>query len=139
LLQDGQSMLDVAFADTGSLATPNLIPQPELGIVDINRGALVDVFYDESSEADINLARALIKPNASGPLRTPLALTEQNFGSVRRFYISCLRDQAITPAAQASMYNALPCERVFALDTDHSPFFSWPLRLASDLVQIAVA
>ena len=34
---------------------------------------------------------------------------------------------------QRRMHGALPCERVFTLDTDHSPFFSAPDALSEAL------
>jgi hypothetical protein len=37
------------------------------------------------------------------------------------------------------MYGALPCERVFTLNTDHSPFFSRPDALLRILSTIARA
>jgi hypothetical protein len=50
---------------------------------------------------------------------------------VPRVYIECLRDRAIPPALQRQMHSASPCQRLLALDTDHSPFFSKPDELAA--------
>lgn len=137
LLPDGWSLLDVATQDAGSLATPNLILEFDEGVVDINRDAVEDIFYARCQREDVNLSRALLKPNPLAPFPTPLELSDANYGRVRRFYISCLEDRAITPAAQASMYTALPCEAVYELHTDHSPFFSRPEAL--DRVFAAIA
>jgi hypothetical protein len=56
---------------------------------------------------------------------------------VRRFYVSCLEDRAITEAAQKRMYTALPCEDVLSIRADHSPFFSNTLELCDHLTHIA--
>ena len=61
------------------------------------------------------------------------------FESVRRLYITCLRDRAISPAAQQRMYEALPCERVLRLASDHSPFLSHSGPLLRSLERIARA
>jgi hypothetical protein len=66
-----------------------------------------------------------------------MAITAEKFGRVPRVYIECLRDNAISPAAQKTMYSATPCSRVIALDSSHSPFFSNPAELAGHLASLA--
>ncbi|PCC69183.1 Pimeloyl-ACP methyl ester carboxylesterase [Nannocystis exedens] len=139
LLPNGATLLDVALKDADSLATPNLIVRSEEGVVDVNRDAVADIFYADCEREVVDRARSLLKPNPLAPFTTPLALTAAGYGSVRRFYISCAKDRAITPAAQRSMVLAMPCEAVHELYTDHSPFFSQPDRLHDVLVQIARA
>ncbi|MBN1696913.1 MAG: alpha/beta fold hydrolase [Spirochaetales bacterium] len=129
LLQSGQSMLDIALQDTGSHVLPNLIILPEEGIIDINRENLVDMFYQLSPAEDVSLARTVLKPNPIAPFSTPLIVTEPNYGSVERFYIFTLEDNAITYPIQQMMVAASPCRAVFVLDTDHSSFFSEPKNL----------
>lgn len=139
LLRDGETLIATATADAASLATPSLIVQANEGVVDIDRAAIAQVFYARSPAEDVNLARALLRPNPLAPFATPLALSAGNFGRVRRFYVACTSDRAITPAAQQAMYTASPCEAVYELHTDHSPFFSQPRRLHEVLAAIAGA
>lgn len=68
---------------------------------------------------------------------TPLVLTESGFGQVPRAYIECLQDRAIPIDLQRHMVSILPCKNVLTLDTDHSPFYSAPEKLASHLLQLA--
>jgi hypothetical protein len=83
-----------------------------------------------------------LKPHLLQPLVPPMRLGA-GFDRVRRFYgfyVSCGRDQAVSPSVQESMIAALPCERVFALaESDHSPFFSHPRDLLRALLEIARA
>lgn len=139
LLPNGASLLDVALRDTESLATPNLCVRPDEGIVDVNRDAIGEIFYADCEREVVDQARTLLKPNPLAPFATPLALTDAGYCSVRRFYVSCAKDRAITPAVQRSMVSAMPCEAVHELHTDHSPFFSQPDRLRDVLVEIAQA
>lgn len=124
LLQSGQSLLDIAGQDTESAVLPNLIPLPEQGIIDIKRDNIVDMFYHLSLPEDIKLAASLLRPNPIAPFATPVFLTEENYGSVERFYIFTLQDHAITYPIQQMMAANSPCEAVFTLDADHSSFFS---------------
>lgn len=137
LLRSGESMFQVASADAGSLTLPNLLVDPVAGVIDIQRDAIRPIFYAECPDADVTLASSLLRPTPLGPIGEPLAVSAASFGSVRRFYIACSDDKAISPAAQQAMVAASPCEKVFTLDSDHSPFFSRPLLLASRLVHIA--
>jgi hypothetical protein len=43
----------------------------------------------------------------------------------------------VPPALQRRMYCALPCDRVIAMDTAHSPFISAPATLALHLATLA--
>ena len=72
-------------------------------------------------------------PEPLKPLVTPLRITDARFGGVPRAYVECSRDRTVTLAAQRAMQAALPCDPVFTLDSDHSPFLSHPRRLAQVL------
>ncbi len=137
LLPNGKTLVDVASQDAESLVTPNLIINPEAGFIDVNRSLLKEMFYAKSPKSDVTLAEKLVRVNPFLPFVTPMNITEQNFGSVRRFYISALQDRAISASVQESMYTALPCEKVYRINTDHSPFFSKPVQLVHDLLDIA--
>jgi len=136
LLPDGVSLFDVAIEDPGSLVTPNLIVDPVHGTADFNRAFLRQMFYGTSPEADVTLATALVRPNPLLPIATPLSLTPQNFGSVRRFYVTTLQDRAISPPVQEMMYTQMGVEKVYSMNTDHSPFFSKPTQLSHILLDI---
>lgn len=139
LLPNGASLLDVALRDSDSLATPNLIVRSDQGIIDVDRDAVDTIFYADCERDVVARARALLRPSPLAPFATPLTLTDDGYGAVRRFYVACSRDRAITPAAQRGMLAAMPCEAVHELDTDHSPFFSQPDRLLAVLDAIVRA
>jgi pimeloyl-ACP methyl ester carboxylesterase len=137
MVRNGQSLLDVAVTDTASLVLPNLIPLPEQGIIDINRTAIIDMFYHLSDPEFYYLAATLLRPDPIIPFDTPLQLTRENYGSVDRIYIYTTEDQAITPFLQHMMTDAQPCLATFSIRSDHSPFFSEPKKLRKILEDIA--
>jgi pimeloyl-ACP methyl ester carboxylesterase len=139
LVPHGVSPVQISSGDTESLLTANLVLEPALGALDVRAEARRDVFYNECGDRDVALADVLLKPSPLQPLVPPMRLGV-GFDSVRRFYITCLRDHAISPAVQESMYTALPCEEVLSLTTsDHSPFFSHPHALLRALRTVARA
>jgi len=136
LLPAGSSILSAVQQDPGSLVFGNVIVGPE-GI-SLRPEAVRDIFYGTSDDADVALARALLKPVGIMPTANAVAVGAA-FESVRRFYIACRRDHAITHGFQQTMYTALPCEKVYTLNSDHSPFFSHPVALVRVLGAIARA
>lgn len=137
LLPAGASILSAAAGDTDSLVTPNLIAMPD-GTLFLRDEGIRDVFYGACDDADVTLAKALLKP--IGLLTTgDQVAVGAGFESVRRFYVACRRDRAITHGFQQVMLETLPCEKVFTINSDHSPFFSRPTALARILGSIARA
>jgi hypothetical protein len=67
------------------------------------------------------------------PLVAKLRITPEGFGSVPRAYVECTRDRTISLAAQRRMQASLPCDPVFTLASDHSPFLSHAPELAEIL------
>lgn len=135
--KNGQTMLELALQDTLSAIGPSLIFDFPGNKVDIRRSNISKIFYDESTAEYVNLSKMLLTSDPLQPLLTPLTLTPENYGSVRRFYITTKYDSAITPGFQEKMYTEQPCEKVYTINTAHSPFFSAPQNLKNILIKIA--
>jgi pimeloyl-ACP methyl ester carboxylesterase len=100
--------------------------------------AAVAAFYGETPVALRDAAVSRLVPQPVGISRMKLQLSAARYGTVKRAYIECLRDQALTIDVQRKMQASLPCDFTAALDTDHSPFYSQPEALAKLLMEIAV-
>lgn len=93
--------------------------------------------YGETPPGWAERAIARLVPQPVAPLTQPVILTHAQFGRVPRFYIECLRDRVIPLSLQRAMQAASPCRHVFAIDSDHSPFYSAPHATAAHLLDIA--
>ena len=133
LLGDGESLFAVAGSDTDSLLVGNLVPSADGRAGSVKPDAIVPAFYATCAPADAERACARLAPQALAPLTAPVRFTPDRAGRIPRVYIECLRDRAISIAAQRRMLAARPCEKVLTLDTDHSPFYSAPEALAAHL------
>jgi pimeloyl-ACP methyl ester carboxylesterase len=138
LLRDGESLLAVAQSDGTSLVFPNLVVSEDQTSSAIKPEAIREVFYAGCSDEDVALAGTLLAPEALAPAVTPIHVTEEGFGRVPRVYVECLQDKVVPPQLQRQMYAKLPCRKVVSMDTDHSPFFSAPQKLADSLTALAV-
>lgn len=98
-----------------------------------------ETFYAACPPDDVARAMARLVPQATDPIKRTVSTTPERFGTVRRAYIECLQDRAIPIAMQRAMIAGQPCEKVFAIDTDHSPFYSAPDELAAHLLTLSAS
>jgi pimeloyl-ACP methyl ester carboxylesterase len=125
-----------ARRDADSLVPPNMIPAASGLTCSVRPEVVREAFYNRCSDADAAFASARLCPEPLKPLVTPLDLTADRYGRVPRSYVETTWDRVISPAAQRQMRQALPCDSVFSLETDHSPFLSQPEALARILISI---
>jgi pimeloyl-ACP methyl ester carboxylesterase len=133
LLRNGETLLQVATEDKDALVMSNLIFADDQSHATVKSETIKEAFYGDCSDEDVARAESLLVPQAAAPFATPISTSEERFGRIPRVYIECLRDKAISPSVQQSMYTALPCQKVISMDTSHSPFFSAPEELAAHL------
>jgi hypothetical protein len=79
----------------------------------------------------------VIKVTPSTPNTTLSSTTAERFGRLRRIYIECTDDKAISLATQREMQQDVPGAEVIGMQTSHSPFFSQPDALAEILHSIS--
>jgi len=133
LLDDGQTVMDLAREDGDSKLNGKVDMSHGEVTLSVQPEAIRECFYGECCDADVDFAKERLRLEAVAGLRTPMRTSAANFGRLPRTYIECLRDNAISLPMQRRLHGALPCQRVFRLDTDHSPFFSAPDALAEAL------
>jgi pimeloyl-ACP methyl ester carboxylesterase len=98
-----------------------------------------DIFYNTCRADEADAATARLRPQPTQIYRDTLRLSAERSGSVRRFYIEGQQDRAIALPTQRAMTSRTPCERIYSLDCDHSPFLSARGSLADILDEIAHA
>jgi len=97
-----------------------------------------DLFYGTTSTLDATLASLLLRPCPTRAM-TNLCLetTDERYGVVPRVYIKTIKDNLLSLAEQGEFIANSPPEKVYSVDTDHSPFFCAPEKLHSLLLEIA--
>jgi pimeloyl-ACP methyl ester carboxylesterase len=132
MLRPGEVWLDVAANDADSLTRRHQQVSPDGVYSTVPREQLKPIFYGDCSDADVQRAADRLVPQSMAMRKTPLPTSEARWGKVPRLYVHCLRDRAISIAQQRRLVAAAPCPTV-DIDTDHSPFYSAPERLAEVL------
>lgn len=135
--KNGQNRTDLAeFEGPEKMAAKRIISEDGLSST-MPDEIIPPTFYGQCSADDVARAIARLVPQATEPFLRQAQTTPERFGSVQRAFIECARDNAIPIAMQRAMIAAQPCDRVFTIDTDHSPFYSAPDELARDLLELA--
>ncbi|KDP41318.1 hypothetical protein JCGZ_15725 [Jatropha curcas] len=145
MLSNGQSAFDILSQQTDST---DLMRQAQVFLygngkdnpptaIDLDKAFLRDLLFNQTSPKDIALASVSMRPIPIAPVLEKLSLSDNNYGSVRRFYIKTQEDFAIPVSLQESMINSNPPEQVFQIKgSDHAPFFSKPQALHRILIEI---
>lgn len=107
---------------------------PNYSPASIKTEGIVEVFCADCPDKYKQLILARHRAEAVGPIGTPVALTDRNYGSVPRYYVETLKDNAISHDLQILMLSRVTVARRYQLDTSHSPFFSQPDKLAAILL-----
>jgi len=138
LIPNGKTQAEYSAQDVDGLLKPYVTRYPETNSHTLQTTIYKEGLYHDCEDNITELAKLLLshEPVESGI--TPLRLTDKKFGSVRRFYIECTEDRAVTPFIQQKMYTETPCEKVYQMPTSHSPFFSRPQELCDIFLEIAL-
>ena len=137
LVQNGESLFQLASIDTDSLVFPNLILNEEQGYSTFKEEApFKEMLGADCSDEDIEWAKSLLVPEPLAPSVTPIHITEENYGRVPRVYIETLRDRAVSPSLQKKMYTALPCQKIISMETSHASFLSAPEELVRHMTSL---
>jgi pimeloyl-ACP methyl ester carboxylesterase len=136
LIPNGKTQAEYSLQDTGGVLKPYVSRFPETDSHILQPAIFKEGLYHDCDDDIVQMAKLILSHENASSATTPLQLTEQNFNSVRRFYIECTADRAVTTFIQQKMYSETPCEKVYKLDTSHSPFFSKPAELCAILEEI---
>lgn len=138
LLRHGENTMP-ADPDTGKTLIDRCVIVSDDGAYQtLRQDTIRELLFHDCTDEDASRAAALLNSRqASQPMTVPMNLTRERFGMVRKVYLECLQDRAVTPAQQRLMHTRTPCDRIITMDASHSPFLSCPEELAAHLVSIA--
>lgn len=139
LLQDGQTLNEVAQQADNAAALGEAVVFHDDGTTTLTDEGVGRFFYNKTPEQFLQTARERTAAEPAAAFVTPIHVTDQRFGSVRRAYIECSHDHAIPLETQRAMQRAMRVATTDLLDSDHSPFFSMPAELVRSLERVRQA
>lgn len=139
LIPNGKTQSEYSAQDVNGVLKPFVTRYPELNAHTLQPKIYKEGLYHDCDETITELAKLLLSHESVESGITALELSEENYGSVPRFYIECTEDKAVTPFIQRKMYTETVCQKVYQMQTSHSPFFSKPEELSSIFCEIATS
>ena len=136
LLPDGASLAGTLQSAADPGAEPIFSVDPVAGMTAVLPEALERI-YSNTPSRWVEVARANQCSEPLAVMTTPISVSEERFGSVPRAYIEATEDQVMPLSLQRSMQARLPCDPVFAIESDHVLPSSAPEELARHIIEIA--
>lgn len=136
LIPNGEPMVATALTDSTSLLVSNLIFNESEGWHIPKKEIYKDAFYHDCTEEDVVLCSALLEKEPIAPVATPLQLSPNRYGNVKKVYIHTTEDKAVTFGLQQKMVQRTPVDKTYSLRSGHSPFLSKPGELADILLHL---
>ena len=136
LLPEGGSFFKAVSGVEGSKAVENFYLTENEEYALVKEAEMHNAFAHDIPLEAFEAAKPSIVPEPVAPLGYELEITDKNFGMLPKYYIECTEDRDIPIAVQRSMYQG-KVEKVFSLNTSHTPNFSQPGELAKILLEIA--
>jgi pimeloyl-ACP methyl ester carboxylesterase len=136
LPKTGESLLSLAKQDADSHVGKYLQIDQNTGSANIAKDGIIDVFAaDAPAQADASIINNF-KADPLAPLATPVTLTDEKFGSVKKVYIHTANDHAVSfPFQQTMVKNNGLIIKEYTLSSSHTPFISMPDKLAAILIK----
>ncbi|MDE0780953.1 MAG: alpha/beta fold hydrolase [Alphaproteobacteria bacterium] len=139
MLKSGQERSELAaYDDDVPMASKRIVSADGLSAT-MPPEIIPETFYAGCLAGDVVRAMERLVPQATDPIKRTISTTPSRFGTVKRAYIECLQDRAIPIAMQRAMIGAQPCQKVFTINTDHSPFYSATDELAAHLLTLSAS
>ena len=119
----------------GSTAVDNFQLSEDKTYAFVKEDEIQNAFAHDIPKEAFDGAKPYIVPEPAAPLMYELQITDENFGKIPKYYIECTEDRAIPIEVQRAMYKG-KVEKVYTLNSSHTPNFSQPENLANILLEI---
>ncbi len=135
LPNDGESVFSLAgkYTSAGTPLGQSLLVSEDQKSVSLNLDKVEELLYHDCSPADLSFAKSHLRKGPLAVLATPVSVTNENYGSIPKYYILCSQAKDME---KAKLSENVKCKKVYTLESSHSPFFSIPDQLSEILEDI---
>jgi pimeloyl-ACP methyl ester carboxylesterase len=92
------------------------------------------LFYNDCSVEDKAFGHKRLSIQAFAPLGTPVSVTDSIYGMIPKYYILCTESKDLDKSV---LPTRIKCEKIYRLESGHSPFLSMPVKLVEIFDDIA--
>lgn len=133
----GESVFSLAgkaesIGDQKAQVLPNLEMSSDKTTSSLKLDAVQNLFYEDCSEEDVAFAKKHLGKQPMAPLATAVKLTDSRYGAVPKYYILCTKAKDLD---KTSIATNVPIQKLFKLESGHSPFTSMPEKLVAVMIR----
>lgn len=133
----GDSLASLAEQDHGTkFNDKNFVLAADYSTASVLQDDVVLIFCADCSADFQARTLAQIQPEPLGRMNTPVTVSADKFGKVRKVYIETTQDNALSNSLQKLMLEKTPVDKVITRETGHSPFFVDPAGLTAALLAV---
>ena len=138
--KNGQSLQELAGMDAESLIGANLKFAPDYSGAYLPDDIIEKVFAgdctDEIKKLVVEKSKGKLEPLAA--FQAKPELTDEQFGSIAKYYIETLNDEGVGNKLQKQMVKDNgTVKKVYSLECSHSAYFAKPDELAAILIELS--
>ena len=138
LLKNGGSVYEAMEGDSEGGAFPYIEFSDDQAFASLPVPSLQIIGMHDVDDVEIERVLPLMAEwQGTDPFMTPVAVTEERFGSVPKTFVRTSIDKMISPALQDAMIKNWDVDSVFELESGHFPTSSVPTELADVLLRAA--
>ncbi len=127
----GETALGLMQSDERGQLLPNTIFSDDQTYATVTEKTVRTVLLNDISDQEHldRLVPHFLFKQATEPFMAEARLSEEKFGSVKKFYIRASADKVLTPELQGRMLNSWKMDKIFTLESGHFPLNSIPQAL----------
>lgn len=121
-----------AIGDQKGRVLPNLEMSGDQATSAVKIDAVQSLFYEDCSEEDVAFAKEHLGKQPMAPLAASVKVTDSRYGAIPKHYVLCTKANDLD---KTSIATNVPIEKLFKLESGHSPFISMPDKLVAVLMK----
>lgn len=134
----GDSLQELAASDHhGAWQADSFVVAADYSSASVNPRDRAAIFANDADAATAEAIAGAMVDEPLAPLATPVALTAEKFGTLRKGYVVTLRDKAVSTDLQLTMIGRGMVDEAVPLDTGHAPQVVAPRALAEAIRRAA--
>lgn len=135
--KNGQSLTELAKQDKPSLTRRHCIISKDRLRLLLPRSIVPKAIYNDCDGETVARALSQMRPDPLFPNVERVVYDSAALDKIKKYYVECRKDRAVSPDLQRRMQNHLKFEETFILESDHVPMISHVQDLADVLLKIA--
>lgn len=137
LPKNDESLQDLGGQDAESLIGPNLQFAADYSSATLPEKFAVEVFAGDCADDIKRLVVEKSRPEPLAAFQAKVALSDENFGRVPKYFIETTHDKGVGTSLQEKMIaDNGKIKQVFKIESGHSPYFAKPEELAAILNEL---